>query len=56
MLPAEIDGKVLEMIRNMHNAGVVINFHTLVCLTIGIVLTNDRTLLKENGGTVEFTV
>ena len=56
MLPAEIDEKVLEMIRNMRNAGAVINFHTVIGFATGIVLANDRTLLKENGGTVEFIV
>ena len=43
MRPAEIDEKVLEMIRNMRNAGVVINFHTAARLATGIVLVNDRT-------------
>ena len=43
MLPAAIDEKVLEMIRNMRNVGVVINFHTAACLATGIVLVNDRT-------------
>ena len=56
MLPVEIDEKVLKMIRNMRNAGVVINFHIVVGFAAGIVLANDRTLLKDNGGTVEFTV
>ena len=56
MLSVEIDEKVLKMIRNMRNAGVVINFHIVVGFAAGIVLANDRTLLKENGGTVEFTV
>ena len=56
MVPAEIDEKVLEMIRSMCNAGVVINFHTVAGLATGIVLANDRTLLKQNGGTVKFTV
>ena len=56
MLLAEIDEKVLEMIRNMCNAGAVINFHTVVGLATSTVLANGRTLLKENGGTVEFTV
>ena len=46
MPPAEIDEKVLEMIRNMRNAVSVINFHTVVGLATGIVLANDRTLLK----------
>ena len=40
----------------MRNAGVVVNFHTTVGLATGIVLANDRTLLKENRVTVEFTV
>ena len=31
----------------MRNAGVVVNFHTTVGLATGIVLANDRTLLKE---------
>ena len=56
MLPAEIDEKVLKMIRNMRDAGAVINFHTVVGLATGIVLANDRTLLKKNGGTGEFAV
>ena len=56
MLPAEIDEKVLEMIRNMRNTRAVISFHTVVGFATGIVLANDRTLLKENGGTVEFIV
>ena len=56
MLPAEIDEKVLEMIRNMRNARAVISFHTVVGFATGIVLANDRTLLKENGGTVELIV
>ena len=56
MLLAEIDEKVLEMIRNMCNAGAVINFHTVVGLATSTVLANGRTLLKENGGTVKFTV
>ena len=42
MLPAEIGEKVLEMIRNMRNAGVVINFYTAARLATGIVLVNDR--------------
>ena len=44
------------MIRNMRDAGAVINFHTVVGLATGIVLANDRTLLKKNGGTAEFAV
>ena len=30
MLQAEIDENVLEMICNIHNAGVVINFYSIV--------------------------
>ena len=55
-LPVEIDEKVLEKIHNMRNVGAVVNFHTVVGLATGIVLANDRTLLKENRVTVEFTV
>ena len=52
MLPAENDEKVLEMIRNMHNTGAIINFHIIVGLATGVVLANDRILLKENRGTL----
>ena len=55
-LAVEIDEKVLEEIHNMRNARAVINFHTVVGLVTGIVLANDRTFLKENEITVEFTV
>ena len=44
ILPAEIDEKILEMICNMRNVGVVINFHTVVGFATGIVLANDRIL------------
>ena len=50
LLPAEIDEKVLKMIRNIRDAGAVINFHTVVGLATGIVLANDRTLLKKKWG------
>ena len=40
----------------MRNAGAVVNFHIIVGLATGIVLANDRTLLKENRVTVELTV
>lgn len=56
MLPSEIDAKVLDMVRSMRSAGAVTNFHTLIGLATGIVMANDRTLLKENGGHVEFTI
>ena len=46
MLPAEINEKVLEMIRNMRNTAVVIKFYTAVGLATDIFLANDRTLLK----------
>ena len=49
MLPAEIDEKVLEMIRNMRNVGAVTNFHTVIVLATGIVLTNDNPFEREWG-------
>ena len=55
-LAVDIDEKVSEEIHNMCNTRAVFNFQTVVGLVTGIVLDNDRTLLKENGITVEFTV
>ena len=48
MLPAEINEKVSEMIRDMRNAGAVINFHTVVGLATGIVLANSRIYTETN--------
>ena len=55
MMLAEIDEKLLKMTRNISNVGMVIDFHIVVGLAT-VVLANDRILLKENGGTVKFTV
>ena len=48
MLPVEINEKVSEMIRDMRNAGAVINFHTVVGLATGIVLANSRIYTETN--------
>ena len=56
MMPAETDEKLLKMTRSISNVVMVIDFHIVVGLATGIVLANDRILLKENGGTVKFTV
>ena len=55
MMLAEIDEKLLKMTCNISNVGMVIDFHIVVGLAT-VVLANDRILLKENGGTVKFTV
>ena len=52
MLPGQIDEKGLEMIRNMRNAGTVINFHIFVGLASAIVLANVRALFERKWGIV----
>ena len=51
LLPEEIDQKVMIMIKKMRESGAVIN-HSITAVATGIIIANDRTLLKENGGTI----
>jgi len=53
LLPEELDVKVIQMVKSMRQSGAVINFNIILAIAKGIILANDRTLLKENGGTVE---
>ena len=54
LLPTEIDQKVMEMINTMRESGAVVNYNILTAVAVGIVTANDRTMLRENGGTIEF--
>ena len=40
------------MIKNMRQAGCVVNYNIAIAIGKGIVLENDRTLWKENGRTL----
>ena len=53
MLPKELDDKVIKMAKNLRATGVSINYNILVGIARGIVIANDRFILRENGGTVE---
>ena len=53
LLPEEIDHKVIIMIKKMRESGSVINYNIMRAIATGIIVTNDRTLLKENGGSTE---
>ena len=48
--PSRLDDKVLQMIKNMRQARCVVNCNIAIAICKGIVLANDRILLKENGG------
>ena len=48
LLPSELDDKVLQMIKNMTQAGCVVNYNIAIGTGEGIVLANNRTLLKEH--------
>ena len=37
----------------MWESGAVVNYNILIAVEVGIITANDRTLLKENGGTIE---
>ena len=52
LLPSELDDKVLQMIKNMRQAECVVNYNIAVAIGKGTVLANDRTLLRENGGSL----
>ena len=53
LLLEEIDEKVTNMIKSMQKLGTAINYNIIIIIARGIVTANDRTLLKENGGTIE---
>ena len=54
LLPEELGSKVLTMIKSMRTSGAVINYNIMKAIALGIVKANDRTLLVENGGSLEF--
>ena len=55
LLPSELDDKVVSMVKNMRVCGTVISRNLVAAVGKGIVLANDRTLLKENGGHIELS-
>eukprot|EP00794_Sanderia_malayensis_P004503 gene4503-5100_t len=55
LAPEEIDKKVLAMIQSMRASGTAVDFNMTVSIARGITLANDRTLLKENGGHIDFS-
>ena len=50
LLPSKLDDKVLQMKKNMRQAGCVVNYNIAIATGKGIALASDRTLLKENCG------
>ena len=56
LLPEELDIKVLAMIKAMRTSGAVINYNIIKSIALGIVKANDRTMLVENGGSLEFGI
>ena len=51
LLPEEIDQKVMIMIKKRRESGAVISYSIIPDVATGIIIANDRTLLKENDGT-----
>ena len=52
LLPSKLDDKVLQMIKNMRQDRCVFNHNITIAVGKNIVLANDQTLLKENGGSL----
>jgi len=55
LLGEELDGKVRALIKNIREAGGVINTAIVCTAGKGIVLSHDRSLLLENGGGIELS-
>ena len=53
LLPEEINHKMITMIKKMRESGSVINYNIIRTIATGIIVANDRTLFKENGGSIE---
>ena len=43
------------MIKNMRSEGTVVSYDNTISIAKGLILANDRTLLKENGGNIDLT-
>ena len=54
LLPEETDEIVINMIKSMGELGPISNYSIIISIAEGIVTVDDRTHLKENGGTIEF--
>ena len=52
LLTEEIDQKEIIMIKKMRESRPVINYSIITAIATGIIIANDRTLLKEKGGTI----
>ena len=55
LAPEEIDKKIIAMIQSMRASGTAVDFNMTISIARGITLANDRTLLKENGGHIDFS-
>ena len=52
ILRSKLGDKVVEMIRNVRQAGSVVNYNIAIAIGEGIDLADDGTLLKENDGSL----
>ena len=55
MLGEELDNRVQELVSEIRDAGGIINTRIVRAVAKGVVIAEDRTLLLENGGTIEIT-
>lgn len=53
LLTKETDHKVMVMVKKMQESGAVIDYSIIIAVPAGLIMTNDRTLLKDNGGTIK---
>ena len=53
LLPEEIDDKVIRMIKSLRTSGTGVTWAMTIAIATGLVAASDRTMLKENGGTIE---
>ena len=56
LLPQEIDEKVINLVKEMQSSGAAMSYNILIGIAKGVVCANDRILLKENGGKIEFSM
>ena len=49
LLPSGLHERVLSMIKSMRQTGCAVNYNIVIAIAKAIVLTDDPSLLKENG-------
>ena len=55
LLPNKIDKRVINLVKVMQSTGAATSYNIVIGVAVGIVCASDRSILKENGGKIQFS-